>query len=131
MPNKLTKKEARFVQEYLIDLNATQAAIRAGYSAKTARQIGYQLLTKLHIQNAIAEAQAKAAEKLEITRERVLPEIADIAFTPSHTPDNETFLSNKDKLNALDKLSRHLGLFEKDNDQRAPTIIIAKDDSEL
>lgn len=119
------------MQEYLIDLNATQAAIRAGYSAKTARQIGYQLLTKLHIQNAIAEAQAKAAEKLEITRERVLQEIADIAFTPSHTPDNETFLSNKDKLNALDKLSRHLGLFEKDNDQRAPTIIIAKDDSEL
>ena len=58
---KLTPKQARFVQEYLIDANAAQAAIRAGYSAKTAREIGHQNLTKLHIAAALEKARAKRA----------------------------------------------------------------------
>ena len=66
-PMKLTLKQARFVQEYLIDLNAAQAAIRAGYSAKTAREIGHQNLTKLHIAAAIEKAQTKRAERCELT----------------------------------------------------------------
>ncbi len=53
----LTPKQARFVEEYLIDLNATQAAIRAGYSAKTARAMGCENLTKPDIQAAVTEAQ--------------------------------------------------------------------------
>ena len=52
---KLTEKQQRFVDEYLIDLNATQAAIRAGYSVKTAKDIGCQNLAKLNIQQAISE----------------------------------------------------------------------------
>ncbi len=51
----LTPKQARFVEEYLLDLNATQAAIRAGYSAKTANEQGSQLLAKLSIRQAVAE----------------------------------------------------------------------------
>ncbi len=54
----LTPKQACFVEEYLIDLNATQAATRAGYSAKTANEQGAQLLAKLSIREAVAEAQA-------------------------------------------------------------------------
>lgn len=77
---KLTPKQERFVEEYLVDLNATQAAIRAGYSAKTANRIAQQLLTKLDIQQAVAKAQAKRSARTEITQDRVLKELARIAF---------------------------------------------------
>jgi phage terminase small subunit len=63
--SKLTAKQVRFVSEYLIDLNATQAAIRAGYSEKTARQAGSENLSKPDIADAIAEAQGRIAEKAE------------------------------------------------------------------
>lgn len=76
----LTPKQERFVQEYLIDLNATQAAIRAGYSAKTAEQQAYQLLQKTSVSAEIAAAQQKRAERTGITQDRVLQELARIAF---------------------------------------------------
>jgi phage terminase small subunit len=69
---KLTPKQARFVAEYLIDLNATQAAIRAGYSAKTAEQQGPRLLGNVGVQSAIAEAQQARAERLEVDADWVL-----------------------------------------------------------
>lgn len=78
---KLTAKQAAFVREYLIDLNATQAAIRAGYSPKTARSIGNQLLTKLDIQEAIQAAMKERAKRTEITQDRVLLELSRIAFS--------------------------------------------------
>jgi hypothetical protein len=68
----LTPRQARFVAEYLIDLNATQAAIRAGYSAKTAEQQGPRLLGYAQVAAAIQKAQAKRAEQTEITAEEVL-----------------------------------------------------------
>lgn len=77
---KLTPKQEMFVREYLIDLNATQAAIRSGYSAKTAGWIGPQLLAKTHIAAAIQSQMDKRAAKIEITAERVLQEIAKMAF---------------------------------------------------
>lgn len=58
----LTDKQKRFVEEYLIDLNATQAAIRAGYSKNRASELGYQLLQKTTVQQAIEAAQNKRAE---------------------------------------------------------------------
>ncbi len=77
----LTPKQRRFVDEYLIDLNATQAAIRAKYSAKTARQIGEENLSKPDIQAAIA-ARMKAREaRTEITQDMVLKELAKIGFS--------------------------------------------------
>ncbi|BFH71224.1 terminase small subunit [Paenibacillus dendritiformis] len=76
----LTAKQKAFVQEYLIDLNATQAAIRAGYSAKTARKIGQENLTKPDIQKAIQEAMDARAKRTEITADRVLQELAKIGF---------------------------------------------------
>jgi phage terminase small subunit len=74
----LSEKQKRFVSEYLIDLNATQAAIRAGYSAKTARSVGSENLTKPDIAAAIAEAQAKAAEKAEWTAADRLASLKEI-----------------------------------------------------
>ena len=80
MDKVLTPKQAAFVAEYLVDLNATQAAIRAGYSAKTAGSVGAENLSKPEIAAAIAEAQRKRAERTEITQDRVLQEYAKLAF---------------------------------------------------
>ena len=74
----LTPKQQRFVEEYLIDLNATQAAIRAGYSERTAKSIGQENLTKPDIQKAIQEAQNKLTERTEITQEYVLKNIQSV-----------------------------------------------------
>lgn len=71
----LTPKQAKFVAEYLVDLNATQAAIRAGYSAKTAKDIGCQNLAKLDIINAIEEGRAKLMQRVELTQEQVLRDL--------------------------------------------------------
>nr|DAZ41810.1 MAG TPA: Terminase small subunit [Caudoviricetes sp.] len=77
---KLTEKQQRFVDEYLIDLNATQAAIRAGYSAKTANEQGCQNLAKLSIQQAIAEKMAERSKRTGINQDRIVLELAKIAF---------------------------------------------------
>lgn len=77
---KLTDKQKRFVQEYLVDLNATQAAARAGYSARTANEQGARLLAKDSVRQAVRQGQERISRKLEITRERVLREYARLAF---------------------------------------------------
>ena len=74
---KLTPKQARFVDEYLTDLNATQAAKRAGYKDPS---IGRQLITKNNVSEAIARRQENLKNKLEITQERILQEYARIGF---------------------------------------------------
>lgn len=77
----LTSKQELFVQEYLIDLNATQAAIRAGYSKKTAHSIGSENLCKPEIAEAIAHAKAARSERTEVTQDRVIAELAKIGFS--------------------------------------------------
>lgn len=79
----LTPKQERFVSEYLIDLNATQAAIRAGYSVRTAGQVGFENLKKPEIEKAITEARNRVAEKAEWSaadRLRMLANIAEAAI---------------------------------------------------
>lgn len=76
----LTPKQQRFVDEYLIDLNATQAAIRAGYSAKTAYSIGQENLNKPEVASAIAFAQKARSQRTGITQDMVLRELAKIGF---------------------------------------------------
>src|SRR3954470_4583349 len=76
----LNDRQARFVAEYLLDLNATQAAIRAGYSAVTGRQVGAENLSKPDIQAAIAEARAVRGRRTEVTADRVVLELARVAF---------------------------------------------------
>jgi phage terminase small subunit len=76
----LNSKQQRFVDEYLIDLNATQAAIRAGYSARTAGAIGDENLKKPEIAAAVEKAIAERSERTKITQDRVLSELAKIGF---------------------------------------------------
>ncbi len=137
---KLTPKQERFCEEYLIDLNATQAAIRAGYSANTAREQGAQNLSKLNIQEKIAELKAERSKRTEITQDRVVKELAAMAFakatdyacvedgiviikpTSMLTPLQQAAIVGikqtqagieikLDKSRALEMLGRHLGMF--------------------
>ncbi len=101
----LTPKQARFVEEYLIDLNATQAAIRAGYSAKTANEQGAQLLAKLSIRQAVAEAQAIRSKRTEITQDEVIQGLKKEA-----TLEGEGS-SHSARVSAWAHLGKHLGIF--------------------
>ncbi|NRA79859.1 MAG: terminase small subunit [Pseudoalteromonas sp.] len=75
---KLTAKQEMFCKEYLIDLNATQAAIRAGYSEKTAKVIGYENLSKPYIAELIQVLMTKRSNKVEIDADWVLKGIKDL-----------------------------------------------------
>jgi len=94
---KLTDKQQRFVEEYPVDLNATQAAIRAGYSAKTSRQIGANLLSKVYIQEALAVIMEERSKRTEITADMVLKELALLGFANMKDyirigPDGDPFI---------------------------------------
>ena len=80
MMTKLTDRQARFVEEYLVDLNATQAAIRAGYSERTAQEQGSRLLSNVIVSQAVAKAQLARSRRTEVTQDRVVRELAMIAF---------------------------------------------------
>ena len=142
----MTPKQTRFIDEYLIDLNATQAAVRAGYSVRTAEWIGPQLLGKSHVSEAVA-VQMKAREvRTFVTQDKTLREIARIAFADPrklmhsdgriklpHELDDDTAAAVAsfevsfegsiryrfwDKNAALEKACKHQGLFEHDNRQK-------------
>jgi phage terminase small subunit len=76
----LTPKQERFVEEYLLDLNATQAAIRAGYSPRSADKIAYQLLEKTRVQEAIVAAIQARSKRTQVTADRIVQELAWLAF---------------------------------------------------
>lgn len=86
---KLTPKQAKFCKEYLVDLNATQAAIRAGYSQKTAYSHGQRLLKNVEIQNEIQRQREGASERTEVTIDRCLKEYACLAFLDTLDVFNE------------------------------------------
>jgi phage terminase small subunit len=77
----LNAKRRKFVREYLLDLNATQAAIRAGYSRKTAGEIGHRLLKKVEIKKAIQRGMDAKAKRYEISQRRILEELAIVAYS--------------------------------------------------
>jgi len=77
--DKLTDKQLRFIDEYMIDLNASRSAIAAGYSEKTAKEQGSQNLTKLNIQKEISKRQAKLREKTETDQEYIITKLRKIA----------------------------------------------------
>jgi phage terminase small subunit len=101
----MTPKQQLFVREYLVDLNATQAAIRAGYSAKTARSIGSELLTNPDIAAAVQAAADKRSAKAEITAQAVLQNIQRIATRAEADDDWQAALKGNELL------GKHLKLF--------------------
>lgn len=147
----LTAQQQLFVEEYIIDLNGTQAAIRAGYAESSARATASRLLTIDNIQNAIAEARKEQQKRTQITADRVLLEVARLAmydprkfFNASgellgiHDLDDDTAaalagmdvmdlpdgagsvkkIKLVDKGPNLERLMKHLGLYERDNEQK-------------
>ena len=110
----LTPKQAAFVREYMIDLNATQAAIRAGYKEKNAYQVGSENLRKPQIQAAIQEARKDIEERCEVSVDWVLGQIACIA------QDEDARIA--DRLKALELLGKHLGLWEKRQEDGAQVV---------
>lgn len=144
----MTPKEQKFCEEYLIDLNATQAAIRAGYSEDSARQIGSENLSKPYIQEEISKRRSELSQKTGLSQEWVLNRFKDISdkcvqATPvmrfdyeSKSMVQETALNENNKEvgvftfdssganKATEMIGKHLGFFEKDNEQaRAPVNI--------
>lgn len=76
----LNERQKRFCDEYMIDLNATQAAIRAGYSVKTANEQGARLLANVSVQAKIQQLQAEISRRTGISQDRVIRELAKVAF---------------------------------------------------
>jgi phage terminase small subunit len=135
--SKLTDKQKRFCEEYLIDLNATQAAIRAGYSENTATEIGYENLTKPHIAIFIQEAQKELSAKTKLNAEWVInrfKEISDKCMQAEpvmvYDPDKKQMVESGEfrfdssgANKATEMLGKHLGVFEKDNSQKKTELI--------
>lgn len=114
----LTPKQKRFVQEYLVDLNATAAAKRAGYSAKTADRIGPELLGKTCVSQAIQEAIKQREQRTEVTQDYVIQKLKEI--TDKDASDaQDSDLKYSSKIRALELLGRHTGAFEKQGTQTA------------
>ena len=155
----LPPRQARFVEEYLKDLNGARAAIRAGYSERAAKEQASRLLTNANVADAVARAQAERSARIGLTQDRVLEELAAIGFARlgdfaewgpdrfalrdsesggedggrldtrpvqeikvketvlAKVDEGETILKREygvklhDKLQALDKLGKHLGMF--------------------
>ncbi len=101
---QLSDKREVFCQEYLVDLNATQAAIRAGYSPKTAQEQSSRLLLNVIIQDRITELMAKRSERTEITADSVIQELALLGF--SNMGDYATYGNNGVTLTPSNELTR-------------------------
>ena len=118
----MNPKQSRFCEEYLIDMNATQAAIRAGYSARTARQIGDENLTKPDIAAAVAAGMAARSQRTAITQDKVLADLEAVkqnAMRQTTDKDgNITMANHMAALKACELQGRHLGMW---NDRIAVT----------
>jgi len=117
---QLTPKQRTFVNEYLVDLNATQAAIRAGYSKKTAGQIGDENLRKPQIAKAIQESMSQRAERTEISSELVVQGILRVIRRCEG--EGEAFEATQ-VLKGYELLGKHLGLFGGKSESAAGMIV--------
>ena len=107
----LTAKQKAFVREYLVDLNATQAAIRAGYSKRSAYSTGQRMLKNDEVQKAIQKAQKRREERTEVTQDYVIAKLREIAEKDaSDGPDSDLKYANK--IRALELLGKHTGAFD-------------------
>lgn len=155
----LNDKQQRFCEEYTVDFNAKQAAIRAGYTPKTAEVQGVRLLSYAKVQSYIQELKQKLSEKTGITKERIVLELERIGFnniqdyldSGNQVKDltkidrglaasvaqikieNTTFDGGEketitfklhNKLDALEKLAKYIGLYAEDNKQRSSVITV-------
>lgn len=111
---KLTPLQERFAQEYLVDLNATAAALRAGYSRG---DYGRKLTQMPQVRSAIQKIKSKRAEKVEVTAQYVVTELVKLYDKAREDNDNAT------AIRCLDLLGRHAGIFERDNAQKGAKML--------
>lgn len=112
----LTPKRQRFVEEYIVDLNATQAAIRAGYAARSADVTGSRLLGNARVSAAVQEAQAARSKRTEMSQDWIIDHLREnVGAAKAEAQYNA---SNK----ALELLGKHLGMFTErvDHNHRTP-----------
>ena len=136
----LNEKQKQFCEEYIIDLNGTQAAIRAGYSAKTANEQAAQLLAKLSIQEYICELKNKRSERVKYSQDELMRDILEVknrCMQANPVLDKEgdetgvwKFDSNGAN-KALDMLAKHVGFYETDNKQKAFNISVNREAVEV
>ena len=136
----LNEKQKQFCEEYIIDLNGTQAAIRAGYSEKTANRIASELLTKLDIQECICELKNKRSERVKYSQDELMRDILEVnnrcmqANPALDKEGNETGVWKFDSNGAnkaLDMLAKHVGFYETDNKQKALNISVNREAVEV
>lgn len=112
----MTPRQSRFVDEYLCDLVASKAAIRAGYSSRRASEIGYQLLQKTTVQDAITERMNARAQRTGITQDKVLADLEavkqDAMSKATDKAGNVVMASHAAALRALELQGRHLGMWK-------------------
>ena len=136
----MNDKQKQFCEEYIIDLNGTQAAIRAGYSEKTANRIASELLTKLDIQEYICKLKNKRSERVKYSQDELMRDILEVknrCMQANPVLDNEgnetgvwKFDSNGAN-KALDMLAKHVGFYETDNKQKAFNISVNREAVEV
>ena len=136
----LNEKQKQFCEEYIIDLNGTQAAIRAGYSEKTANRIASELLSKLDIQEYICELKNKRSERVKYSQDELMRDILEVknrcmqANPVLDKEGNETGVWKFDSNGAnkaLDMLAKHVGFYETDNKQKAFNISVNREAVEV
>lgn len=138
----LNEKQKQFCNEYLIDFNGTQAAIRAGYSEKTANRIASRLLSNVDIQAYLKELIENRNERTKITQDEVIRDIIEVknrcmqkvpvVFMGKQVQDengnNLWKFDSQGATKALDMLAKHTGLYEVDNKQKAGINIVVQDE---
>ena len=151
MSEELTEKQKRFCNEYLIDLNGTQAAIRAGYSEKTANRIASENLSKPDIQNYIKELQEGIRKRNKISQDEILLDLIEIKNRCMQNVPVMYFdrvdkewkhegaecgeplykFDSQGATKALDLLAKHVGFYETDNKQKAFNISVNREAVEV
>ena len=138
--SELEEKQKMFCKEYLVDFNGTQAAIRAGYSKKTANEQASRLLAKVNVQTYLKQLIEKRNERTKITQDEV---IADIIKVKDRCMQNEAVLDKEGNETgmykfdsngankALDMLMKHTGGYETDNKQKAFNISVNREAVEV
>lgn len=128
----LNEKQKQFCEEFIIDFNGTQAAIRAGYSKRSAKQIAFENLTKLNFQNYIKELIENRNKRTKITQDEVVNKIIEVVEVCTQkveqTDENgdtvEKMLDVNGANKALDMLMKHTGGYDLDNKQKQPPLTI-------
>lgn len=128
----LNEKQKKFCEEHIIDFNGTQAAIRAGYSKKTANRIASKLLSKVDIQQYIKELIENRNKRTQITQDEVVNKILDVVSVCTQkiesTDENgdtiEKMLDVNGANKALDMLMKHTGGYDLDNQQKQAPLTI-------